>query len=111
MADIDADGTRAIGEQRLGGVAERAAGIDDVVDDDAVAAGDFADDVHDLGNAGALAAFVDDGEVAVEAAGDAAGAEHAADIGADDHQLAAGETLLDIAREQRSGEQVVHGNV
>ena len=76
-------------EQRVGGVAERAAGIDDVVDEQAVPPVDVADDVHHLRFAGALAALVDDGERRVDALGDDAGAHHAADVRRDDHQMVA----------------------
>ena len=72
MGDVGAGGARATLHQRVGGVAVRAAGVDEVVDQDAVAADDVADDVHHLGHAGALAALVDDGEVAVQPGGDQA---------------------------------------
>ena len=42
--------------------AERAGGVDHVVDDDAVLALHLADEVHDLAHVGPLAALVDDGE-------------------------------------------------
>ena len=64
---------------------QRAAGIDDVVDEDAGAARHVADDVHDLRFAGALAALVDDGERRIDALGERAGAHHAADVGRDHH--------------------------
>jgi hypothetical protein len=54
------------------------------------AALDVADDVHHLGFAGALAALVDDRQRGVvEPLGEAAGADHAADVGRDDHQFLA----------------------
>ena len=62
-------------------------GVDDVVDQNAAASGDVADDVHDLGNARPLAALVDDDEIRIEPAGDVAGAHDAADIGRDDDQI------------------------
>ena len=50
---------------------------------------DVADDVHHLGFAGALAALVDDRQRGVvEPLGQRAGADHAADVGRDDHQVA-----------------------
>ena len=73
--------------QRAGGVAQRAGGIDDVVDEDATAAAHVADDVHHLGDAGLLAPLVDDGEVAAEPLGDRPRAEDAADVGRDDQQV------------------------
>ncbi len=69
VGDVGGDAGGAIGQQRIGGIAERAAGIDDVVDQQAILAGNRADDVHDFGFAGTLTAFVDDGELRVEALG------------------------------------------
>src|SRR5690606_37554567 len=67
--------------QRGGGLAQRAGGIDHVVDDDAAAAFDVTDDVHDLGDIGRRAALVDDGEVGiVHLFGDGARAHDAADV-------------------------------
>ena len=71
----------------------------------------LADHVHHLGLAGALAALVDDGQVAVQPGGDVAGALHAADVGRDDDDVAPVEPLADVAGEQRLGVEVVHGNV
>src|SRR6185312_16030717 len=62
VADIGRDRFGAALAQRVGGVAQRAGAVDDVVDENTAATLDFADDVHDLGDAGALAPLVDDGE-------------------------------------------------
>jgi hypothetical protein len=67
MRDVGEHVFGALGEKGFAGVAERAAGIDDVVDQNAGQAGDVADDVHDLGFARALAALVDDREGRVDA--------------------------------------------
>jgi len=88
-------GVGAIGEhaggavlfERLGGLAQRAGGVDDVVHDDAGTPLDFADDVHHLRDVGLGTALVDDGEVAVEPLGKRAGAHDAADVGRDDHEV------------------------
>ena len=93
VADIGVDFLGAVGEQRVGGVHQRAAGIDDVVDQDAGIAGAIADHVHDLGFAGAFAALVDDGQRRVDALGKAARAHHAADIGRHHHDIGEVETL------------------
>ena len=109
---ISEDLGRALLLQRGGGVAQRAGRIDDVVDQDAGAALDVADDVHHLGFAGALAALVDDRQRGVvEPLGEAAGADHAADVGRDDHQLAVAEARLDVGRHHRRGEQIVGRDV
>ena len=111
MGDVGGDTGRALLEQRLGGVAQRAAGIDDVVEQDAGAAVDVADDVHHLGLAGALAALVDDGERGVDALGERAGAHHAADVGRDDHHVADVVALLDVAHHHRRGVEIVGRDV
>src|ERR1700686_5504037 len=101
----------AVLRQRLGSVAQRARAVDDVVDQDAAAPLDLADDVHHLGDAGALAPLVDDGEVGVEPLGDGAGAQHAADIGRNHHQIVAVVALLDVLDEDRRGIEVVRGYI
>ena len=88
VGDIGRDALGAGREQRVGGVAQRAAGIDDVVEQHAIAALHVADDVHHLRFAGALAALVDDGERRVEALGERAGAHDAADVGRHHHHVA-----------------------
>ena len=80
VADIAVDCAGALFQQRVGGVQQRAAGIHDVVDEDADAAVDLADDVRHFGLARPLAPFVDDGERRVDALGKPAGAHHAADV-------------------------------
>ena len=77
VRDVGIDAFGAAVDQRLGGVAQRAGAVDDVVDQDAAAAGDIADDVHDLGHPGALAALVDDRQIGIDPAGDLAGAKDA----------------------------------
>src|SRR5581483_11066551 len=74
-------------DKRLRGVAEGAGAVDDVVDEDAAAALDVADDVHHLGHPGPLTPLIDDREIGVEPPGDLAGAIDAADIGRHDHQI------------------------
>src|SRR5690606_10693817 len=80
VADVGRNLGGAPVDQRLGRVHQRAARIDDVVEQDAAAPFDVADDVHDLALACLGAALVDDGEVGVQAAGKGAGAHHAADV-------------------------------
>ena len=87
VGDVGGDARRAVGEQRVGGVAQRAAGIDDVVVKQAVLAVDVADDVHHFGLARPLAPLVDDGELRVDALGQRARAHHAADVGRNDHDV------------------------
>ena len=70
-----------------------------------------ADDVHDLRLAGPLAALVDDGERRVDALGERPGAHDAADVGRDDHLVAVGEPLLDVAHHDGGAEEVVGRDV
>ncbi len=112
MADIGRNLGGAAVDQRLGGVHQRAARIDDVVEQDAAAPFDVADDVHDFALARLGAALVDDGQVGVQAAGQGAGAHHAADVGRDDHQIVAARIVfLDVLRQHGRGHQIVGGNV
>jgi hypothetical protein len=82
---VDALGAAIL--QHLGGLHERAGGVDHVVHDHAVAAVDVADDVHHFGDVGLRTALVDDGQVAAELLGQRAGAHHAADVGRHDHEV------------------------
>ena len=107
MADVGVDRLGALGEQGIGGIHQRAAGVDDVVDQDAGVAGDFADYVHHFGFAGALAALVDDGEGRVDALGEAAGAHHAADVGRYHHHVFEFEFLFDVADHHRRRIEIV----
>src|SRR4029079_433860 len=101
----------AVGDQRVCRVHQRAAGIDDVVDQYAGEAGAVADHVHHLGFAGALTALVDDGKRRVDALGKAACAHHAADVGRHYHYIGEVEALLDIAHHHRRGVEIVGRNV
>src|SRR3546814_15730767 len=56
---------------------------------------DVADDVHHLGNPGALAALIDDRKIGVKRFGDGPGAHHAAHVGRDDGQVALAVALHD----------------
>jgi hypothetical protein len=94
-----------------GGIAQRARGIDDVVDQHATAAVDVADDVHHLRDARAFSPLVDDGEVGAEPLGDGARPKHAANVWGHDHQLGAVEPFLDVIDEDRLGVQVVERNI
>src|SRR5262249_33437662 len=98
VGDVGVYVGRALFDQRVGGIHQRAARVDDVVDQDAGRAGDFTDHVHHLGFAGALAPLVDDGERRIDALGKAARAHDAADVGRHDRDVAALEALLDVAR-------------
>jgi hypothetical protein len=52
----------ALVQQGIGGIAQSAARIDDIVDQDADLAGNIADDIHDFRLARPFAALIDNGE-------------------------------------------------
>ena len=110
----------AVGVHRLGarvhqrdrGVAQGAARVHDVVQQDAAAVLHVADDVHHFRHAGALAPLVDDGEIGVQTLGQRAGAHHAADVRRHHGHLAdVGEGRADVLLEHRGGHQVVRRDV
>src|SRR5207342_729934 len=80
---------RAVLQQGFGSIHQRAAGIDNVVDEDAAHTLHFADDVHHLGFAWTVAAFVADGDRRLDAFGERPRAHHAADVRRHDHQVSA----------------------
>ena len=102
---------RAGRAHRLRRRAERARGVDHVVDDHGRAVVDLADDLHLADDVGPDAPLVDDGEVGIEPLGERAGALHAAGIGRDDRDLAAAEALAQILEQHRRGVDVVDRNV
>ena len=108
VGDVRRDTRGASFLQRGGGVAERAARIDDIVDQDAEASLHLTDDVHHFGFARALTPFVDDRERRViESLGERTRAHHAADIGRDDHQIVPTIARLDVGCDDGGGEQIV----
>src|SRR5690606_8067248 len=109
--DVADDRGRALLDQRLGRVAERSSGVDDVIHENTGLPGDLADHVHDFGFAGALAALVDDGERCVDTLGETAGTHNAADIGRDYRDVSVRIAAADIAHHDRRGEQIVGRNV
>jgi hypothetical protein len=96
--------------ERLGRVGERAGGVDHVVEEHAVAALHVADDVHHLGDVGALAALVDDGEGGVEALGVGARALHPARVGRHHHRLVEVERA-ELVEQHGHRVEVVDGDV
>ena len=112
MGAIGDDALRALRLERGGRIAERARRIDDIVDEDAEAAFDVADDVHHLRFAGALAALVDDRQRGVvEPFGERPRADHAADVGRHDRQILAPEPRLDVGAHHRRSIEIVGRDV
>ena len=100
-------------DQSLGGVAQRPAGIDHVVKEDAVLAGHIADDVHHFAAVGLLTALVHDGQVHVQLLGEGTGAGHGAHVGRNHHHvLAVGTELLGVViHKDGVAGQIVHRDV
>ena len=106
----DDDVGGAVLEQRLGGLHDRAAGVDHVVDEDADAALDLTDDLVHLDLVGhvRVAALVDDRQRRAEPVGPALGDPHPAGVRRDDGDRRCGRPgLRDVLREQRQREEVV----
>ena len=111
MGDVSHYLGSALVLQRLRGHAQRAGGVDHVVDHDAGLAGDVADDVHHLALVRARAALVDDGEVGVvQTLGQGTRTHHATDVRRhhDDVLVA---LLPHVAQQHWRGKDVVDGNV
>src|SRR4029077_5221018 len=112
MGDVRRYTCRTAIEEGVSGVAKRAAGIDNVVEQYTMAPGDVADHVHHFGFARPLASFVDNGERRVEALGEPAGAHHAADVRGNNHHILAAVVVgLDVTHHSWGAEQVVGRNV
>ena len=112
VSAISEDLDRALLLQRGRGVAQSARQIDDVVDQDAGAPVDIADDVHHFGFARPLAALVDDRQRrVVEPLGETSSPDHAADVGRNHDQLAVAEARVDVGRDDGRGEEIVGRDV
>jgi hypothetical protein len=111
VTDIAVDRLGALLQERVGGVEQGAAGIDNVVHEDADAAVDLADDVRHFRFARPLAPLVDNGERRVDAFGEAARAHDTAHVRRDDHDIGKLEALLDVAHHHRGGKEIVGRNV
>ena len=111
MSDIGGNACRTLCEQCFGSIAKRAAGIDDIVDQDAILPGHFADDVHHFGLTRAVAALVHDRQQTVKTFCQGAGAHDTADIGRDNHHVADIVIRLDIARQDRNRIEIVRGYI
>ena len=110
VRDVGDDALGAALLQGTGGVAERAGRVNDVVGDDAGAALDFTDDVHDFSDVGARTALVDDGEVDFESLGHGAGADNAADVRGNNHQVVV-LAFDEVVEKNRGGVNVVDRDV
>ena len=111
-AGVDLGGAAQLGEG-LGRAAEGAGGVHHVVQEDDPLAPDVADDVHDLGGVGLLAALVHDGHVHAQLLGEGPGPGHGAHVGGDHHGAlgVVGELPLEVLHEEGAAQEVVHGDV
>ena len=110
MGAVSANLDGALRFERVGGFAEGVGGVHHVVDEDAGAAFDVADNIHDDRVIGTRSPFVDNGEIDLEPLGDGAGANDAAHIGGDDDQFRIA-LPPDIPQQNGRGVDVVHWNV
>ena len=78
--------------------AQCARSIDHIVDQNAGAIADIADDVHDLSLIGARTALIDDRQIGAQLLSDGARADHTADIGRDDDHIFIA-LLLDVVEQ------------
>src|SRR5579862_452108 len=100
----------SVGEERVHGLDQRAGGIDDVVDDEAVHALHVANHVHYFGHIHVGAALVDDGEGSAHLLREESRALHAARIRRYHGEI--GQVhFAEIAHEHRAGEEVIDGDV
>ena len=102
-----------ISTRALSRVAQGAAGIHHVVQQDDVLAPHVADDVHDLGGVGLLAALVHDGQGHVQLLGKGPGPGHRAHVGGDHHGVVMAVRVLlgEVVHKDGGAQQVVHRDV
>src|SRR5207302_8229759 len=110
MGGEDPNAGRAFGAQRLGDANERAAGRNQVVDDDGVHALHFANDALLADDVVLWAAFVGEGDRQVEQPGHVADALGAADVGRNDHRVRQAQ-LFDVVDDQFFGGEVIDRDV
>ena len=110
VGDDRGDGARAARHELLGGLGERAGADREVVDDDGVAIGDLADDLHELGAlAVVLANLVGDRERRPEPMGEPARTLGEPGVGRDDDRIAQ-PRVLDRPAEVRHRIEIVDGH-
>ncbi|GBF26140.1 hypothetical protein MnTg02_01177 [bacterium MnTg02] len=80
MRNMGVDLRGALFEQRIGRIAQRATGIDNIVNENATAPVDVADHVHDFRFPRPLAPLIDNSEWRADALGKAPGADNATNI-------------------------------
>ena len=111
MGGVGYNALRAALLEGVSSVAEGAAGVDHIVDDDALASVNLADDVHDLGDVRTGTALVDDGNVdVIHELRHGAGTHNAAHVRGNDYRVLEG-PALEVLDENLAAEQVVDGHV
>ena len=106
----DAEGAGGLDER--GGLADGAARVDDVVEQDDVLACHVADEAHLTNLVGLVAVLVADHEAIVQCLGIDAGAFAAAHVGRGEHDVLHGDVpVADVRHEERRAEEVVHRDV
>ena len=113
MGDIGMHLGRAVLQQDLSRLAQRAGGVADVIHDDALLARHIADHRHAGHFARLLAALVHNGQRRVDPLGQFPRPRHTADVGGDHHQIVhlVLEMVLNVQSKDRAGVKVVHRNI
>src|SRR4029450_10868635 len=107
MTDIGVDRLGFVFEQGVGSIYKCAAGIDDVVHQNASVTGNVTDHVHHFGFAGGFPTLVDNGQRRVNALCQTARTHHAADIGRNDHHIVKLQPLAGVSNHHRRRIEVV----
>ena len=110
MRDVGHDGTSAAFFERACSIAERAGRVNNIVRDDAGAAGNITDDVHDFCNIGARTTLVDDSKIGLNGFGHGASADNAAHIRRNYDRILK-VTRGEIREKHRRGIDVIDGDV
>ena len=99
--------------QGLGGVAQASAGVHHVVQEDDVLVLHVADDVHNLGGVGLLAALIHNGQRHAQLLGKGTGAGHGAHVGGNHHGVVAVvlELAVEVVHKDGGAQQIVHRDV
>lgn len=109
MNGVGDDFTRAMFDQSFRSLAQRACGIDHVIDNDTGAVPNITNDVHDLSLVGLGTAFVDDRQIGPQLFGNGPCAHHTTNVGRDHDQVFKALTL-NVVEQNRRAVDVVDRN-
>ena len=110
MRAIGIDFLRTPFLENFGRLDQSAGGVDHVIHDDAVAAIDFTNDMHDFADIGSRATLVDDRQIAVQLLGQGACAHDTADVGRNHDQIFV-ILLTQVAQQDRGCVNIVNRDI